>query len=181
MACLENLGKTAKLMGTALMAALVIVFDYALKYSGLKIPFPWLPFLKFDFTGVPIVVSTLLYGVSSGAFTSSIAFLAIFARSSDYVGASMKAIAEFSTIAGFYVSGYLPERYRKGGSIALGLLLRIVAMGLLNLWVMPNVWFIPYEATVSMLPMIGAFNGMQGGISLMLGYAIYAAYKRRMG
>jgi len=178
---LENVGKTAKLMGTALMAALVIVFDYSLKYSGLKIPFPWLPFLKFDFTGVPIAVSTLLYGVSSGAFTSAVAFLAIFARGSDYVGASMKAIAEFTTIAGFWASGYFPERYRKGGSIFLGLLFRIVTMSLLNLWVMPNVWYIPYEATVGMLPMIGVFNGMQGGISLLFGYAIYAAYKRRMG
>ncbi len=38
------------------MAALVIVFDYTLKYSGMKIPFPWYPNLKFDFTGVPIIM-----------------------------------------------------------------------------------------------------------------------------
>jgi len=65
--------KTAKLTGTAILAALVIIFDYSLKFSGLKIPFPWMPFLKFDFTGVPIVVSFLLFGTSSSAITSTIA------------------------------------------------------------------------------------------------------------
>ena len=56
--------RTVVLTGTAIMAALVIVFDYTLKYSGLKIPFPWYPNLKFDFTGVPIVMSLFMYGFS---------------------------------------------------------------------------------------------------------------------
>ena len=77
-----------------MLAALVVVFDYTLKFSGLKIPFPWLPFLKFDFTGVPITLSLLLYGLSSGATTSILACLAILVRSGDLVGATMKAIAE---------------------------------------------------------------------------------------
>jgi len=34
---------TARLTGTAILAALVLVFDYTLKYSGRKIPFPWVP------------------------------------------------------------------------------------------------------------------------------------------
>ena len=31
--------RVTTLTGTSILAALVIVFDYALKYSGLKIPF----------------------------------------------------------------------------------------------------------------------------------------------
>ena len=70
-----------RLTGTATLAAMVIVFDYTLKYSGLKIPFPWMPFLKFDFTGVPIVVALLLYGLPSATTTSLVASLGIIARS----------------------------------------------------------------------------------------------------
>ncbi|MGQ9506844.1 MAG: hypothetical protein ACUVTB_03160 [Candidatus Bathycorpusculaceae bacterium] len=70
---------TTALAGTAILAALVVVFDYTLKYSGLKVPFPWLPILKFDFTGIPIVLSLLLFGLAPGAFTSAIAVLAILA------------------------------------------------------------------------------------------------------
>ena len=61
---------TARLTGTAILAALVLVFDYTLKYSGLKIPFPWFPDLKFDFTGVPIALSLLMYGLPSATTTS---------------------------------------------------------------------------------------------------------------
>lgn len=35
--------RTARLTGTAVLATLVIVFDYTLKFSCLKIPFLWLP------------------------------------------------------------------------------------------------------------------------------------------
>ncbi len=92
-----------------MLAALVVVFDYALKFSGLKIPFPWLPFLKFDFTGVPIALALLLYGLSSGATTSVVASLAILARSGDLVGATMKAIVEFSTVSGIAICLRLPS------------------------------------------------------------------------
>ena len=35
-------------MGTVLLVALTIVIDYAFKFSGLKILFPWMPTLKFE-------------------------------------------------------------------------------------------------------------------------------------
>ena len=69
---MENKNNTAKLTGTAILAALVIVFDYTLKYSGLKIPFPWYPNLKFDFTGVPIVMSLFMYGFPSGSWLGAV-------------------------------------------------------------------------------------------------------------
>ncbi len=92
--------KTRTIAGTALLAALVVVFDYSMKYSGLKMIFPWLPFLKFDFTGIPIVLSFYLFGFISSAFTSAIALFAILARSGDFFSASMKALAELFTVVG---------------------------------------------------------------------------------
>jgi len=78
--------KTVRLTGTAILAALAVVFDYALKFSGLKIPFPWMPFLKFDFTGVPIVTAFLMFDLTSGTITTIVAVLGIIARSGDLVG-----------------------------------------------------------------------------------------------
>jgi hypothetical protein len=48
---------TTTLAGTATLSALVVILDYALKYSNLKIPFSFAFHLKFDFTRIPVVMS----------------------------------------------------------------------------------------------------------------------------
>jgi len=172
---------TRRLTGTAILAALVVVFDYGLKFSGLKIPFPWLPLLKFDFTGVPIALSLLLYGLSSGATTSIVASLAILARSGDLVGATMKAIAEFVTVLGIAAGLHLPRQWRMVVSAATGVALRIAAMSVTNLIVLPVYYGMPYNVVVGLLPMIGVFNAIQGTLSVSLGYLLFRAYMRRVG
>ena len=164
---------TVKLTATAILAALVVMLDYA----GLKIPFPWMPLLKFDITGVPIAIATLLFGVASGGLTSIIAFLSIVVRSGNYVGAYMKAIAEFSTVIGFGTVKYLPDRFKRVGPIVVAIILRILFMTVANMYVMPNVYMIPWEATLSMLPMIGVFNALQGLITTGLGVIIHKRLK----
>ena len=173
-------GRTARLTGTAILATLVVVFDYTLKFSGLKIPFPWLPFLKFDFTGIPIALSLLLYGLSSGATTSVVACLAIVARGSDPVGAVMKAIAEFSTVFGIAIGLHLPGRYRKTASVFVGIALRIVITCALNMVVIPAYYGMPYSVAVGMLPMIAVFNALQGALTVFVGYLLYGAYVQRV-
>lgn len=166
---------------TATMGALVVVFDYGLKFSGLKIPFPWLPFLKFDFSGIPIVLAMLLCGLTSGTTTCAVAFLGILARSGDVIGASMKAVAEFSTILGmapFYTRGQ-DKRWRVMG-MALGITLRILTMSLANLWILPTFYRFPFEAAVALLVPIAAFNAVQGGISIIGGWTLYQAAVWRM-
>lgn len=172
---------TRRLTGTAILAALVVVFDYGLKFSGLKIPFPWLPILKFDFTGIPIALAVLLYGMSAGATTSVIACLAILARSGDLVGAIMKAIAEFSTVLGIALGLRLLSRWRKAVSVIIGVALRVATMGTANLIVLPAYYGMPYNAAVGLLPMIGIFNIIQGAMTVLLGYLLCEAYIRRVG
>ncbi len=173
--------RTVSLVGTAILSALVVVFDYTLKFSGWKIPFPWSTFLKFDLTGIPIVLSMLLYGLRVGGMTSAVAFLAIVVRSSgDFVGASMKALAEFATILGM-----APFVRRIGGiekaiSFILGLVVRIAVMSLANLVVLPAAWGWEFTAAVLFLPLLGVFNAMQGLLSISGGYLIYEAIARRV-
>jgi riboflavin transporter FmnP len=178
--------RTARLTGTAILAAMVIVFDYALKYSGLKIPFPWMPFLKFDFTGIPIVVSLLLYGWPSSAFTSLAGALGIVVRSGDLIGGAMKGVAEFSTVTGMAIGLYIVRRMKLSGytakltSVVFGLILRVAVMSGWNLVILPAYYGVPYSVAVGMLYLLGVFNSMQGGISTLLGYALYEAYTRRV-
>ena len=175
--------RTTTVVGTAVLGALVLVFDYTLKFSGWKIPFPWFPQLKFDFTGIPIVLSLFMYGLPSGATTSSIAFLAILLRSGDPIGASMKAVAEFSTILGMTPFINKTGRIGKSMSIALGLVLRVVTMSLFNLVVLPiyySAYYPTFLAAVLLLPLLGAFNVIAGSISIFGGFSIHEAMVRRI-
>ena len=169
-----------------MLAAMVIVFDYTLKYSGLKIPFPWMPFLKFDFTGVPIVVALLLYGLPSATATSFVASLGIIARGGDLIGGAMKGIAELSTVAGMATGLLLARRagqkgyISKGASLVTGLIFRVIVMSAWNLIALPVYYGIPYSAALGMLPLLGLFNAMQGSISILLGHTLHEAYTRRI-
>lgn len=177
--------KSVRLTGTAILAAMVIMFDYTLKYSGLKIPFPWMPFLKFDFTGVPIIVALLLFGFLPAATTSIVASLGIIARSGDLIGGAMKGIAELSTVAGMAMGLLLARRIgqkgyaSKGLSLVTGLIFRVIIMSIWNLIVLPAYYGIPYSAAVGMLSLLGLFNAMQGSISILFGHALHEAYTRR--
>lgn len=171
------------LAGTAILAALVVVFDYTMKYSRLKIPFPWLPFLKFDFTGIPIVLSLLLFGLVPGASTSAIASVAILARSGQVVSALMKGLAEFSTILGMAVALKMFKRFRVVTSFAIGITLRVLVMICVDL-VLIHAGIIPLpvdypDAPVIVALLLGAFNAVQGTISILAGYSIHEAIKRR--
>jgi len=178
--------RTARLTGTAILAALVIVFDYALKFSGLKIPFPWMPFLKFDFTGVPIVVALLLFGLASAGTTSVVASLGIIARSGDLIGGAMKGMAELSTVVGMAAGLYLTERIsssraiRMAGMLAVGVATRILVMSVWNLLVLPNFYGVPFNTTIGMLSLLALFNAMQGVMTVVLGYTLHEAYVRRV-
>jgi len=177
--------RTAKLMGTSILAALVIVFDYALRYSGLKIPFPWYPDLKFDFTGVPIALSLLMYGPESALVTSGVAGLGIVARSGNLLSASMKSLAELSTVVGLHLGLRATVSRVAGGAwlgaaSAVAIASRVVAMTLVNLYVLPNVYGVPMEATVGLLPLIAAFNVAQGALTVGLGVFLDRAVRRRL-
>ena len=174
--------RASRLTGTALLAALVIVFDYALKFSGLKIPFPWLPMLKFDFTGVPIALSLFMYGLPSALTTSLVAFVGIVARSGDVLSAALKFAAEFSTVLGLalgiMLAGRFSDRAQKGSGLALGIVFRVAAMSVANIFVLPLYGY-PTEVAYGLLPLIAAFNVASGAITVLLGAFLYEAIRKR--
>ena len=178
---------------TAILGALVVIFDYTLKFSGFKIPFPllpfpWLPFLKlkFDFTGIPIVLSLLLIGPESATLTSTIAFLAIFVRSGNGISAFMKALAEFSTILGMFAYLALlkkPASLAKPISFLLGCITRVLIMTVANIVLVVLIYAsVPFDFVLLIigLVVVGIFNTIHGLISTFGGYLIYEALIRRL-
>lgn len=173
----KRYSRTVVIAGTALFGTLAFILDWALKFAGLKIYFPLMPVLKYDLDGVPIMLSLLFFGLPSGAATSSILFLAIAFR--DVVGASMKALAEFSTILGISI---VTRKNRFSWVLAgiLGIITRVVVMGAANLVVYPLYYRSTLEAAILSLPLLTIFNATQGIITISLGYLAYEAIKRRI-
>jgi len=172
--------RAKSLVDIATLSALVVIFDYTLKFSGWKIPFPWFPTLRFDFSGIPIMLSMFLRGVQAGGMTSAVAFFAILVRSADPIGASMKAMAEFATMLGVAPFAMRSERKWKAASVAMGLVLRVVVTSGANLVVLPVVYGWKFPTAVSFLPWLGLFNSVQGSISILGGYLIYEGIAKRM-
>ena len=172
-----------RLTGTALLATLVIVLDYALKFSGFKIPFPWMPTLKFDFTGIPIVLSLLMFGPASALTTSLVALVAILARSGDLIGATSKFAAEFSTAIGLFlglkIGGKLSKRYQFFSGTLSSILFRVVIMSVVNLLLLPF-YGMPASTVYVMLPLIAAFNVAQGAITVLLGAFLHGLVEKRL-
>ncbi len=50
-------------------------------------------------------------------------------------------------------------------------------MSVLNLIVLPNYYGMPLTVIVGLPPMVGVFNAMQGGITVLLGYFIQGKYQ----
>lgn len=181
---MDKQSDTIKLSGTAVIAALVIVFDYTLKYSGLKLPFPWYPNIKFDFTGVPIALCLFLYGFPSSLTASIVAGVGIIFRSGNLISAFMKVVAELSTVTGIHLGrNILKESNQNKMKFIpwfLGLISRVLMMSIANLYVLPNVYHLPLEVTIGLLPLIGIFNLIQGIINIGLGYFLFEAVKLRL-
>jgi len=169
---------TRRITGTAIMAALVILFDYTLRYSGLKIIFPWYPNLKFDFTGIPITLSLLLYGYPSAATTSLVAGLGILARSGNMVSSTMKTLAELLQVTGLSLGKYEKKPLLEG---VIGIACRVVGMTAVNLLILPKAYGLPHRAVISLLPLIALFNTLQGILNIAISTYLYTATKRRLG
>jgi len=174
----KKYSRTVVIAGTALFGTLAFILDWALKLAGLKILFPLLPILRYDLDGIPIVLSLLFFGLPSGATTSSILLLAISFR--DVVGASMKALAEFSTILGMALVIRRKSRFSWALACILGIITRVVAMTAANLAVFPLIYKSTLEAAILLLPLLTLFNATQGIISIAGGYFAYIAIKRRI-
>ena len=176
--------KSVVLAGTALLGAVVFVLDWTFKIAGLKIPFPLLPFLKFDFMGIPILLAYFLFGLPASIITCLVAFLSISFRDPTLVSGFMKFLAEFATIVGVYV--VLRKRKPYGDKLKLfailsGIIVRVALMGIGVVSLLPIVGYYPtHIAVIVLLHLFSLFNIIQGSISVFGGFFLYEAVIRRL-
>lgn len=112
----------------------------AITLTKLTIPYPPLPYLKFDFSEIPVTVALLLMGPVYGFLSSVIYWLILTMRAGDIIGPAMKFAAVASMIVGFWVASAVYRRIvgRKsitsmmGVGFILGSLFRAIVMSVFN-------------------------------------------------
>jgi len=122
----RRLNRSRALTLTAVMAAT------ALLLSLLKIEFPFYPlvYLKFDPAEVPSALAYMLAGPKWGYMCALVHYIGLLASRGDPLGPTMKFLAVVSMLLGMQLA-----RGRQRLSIALGALVRVVAMSVANLLV----------------------------------------------
>ncbi len=173
--------KSMIVAGTAILGAVVAVLEMS---RFLRIPFPLLPFLKFDVVGIPMFLTYLFFGLLPSVATCLISF-AIISFRSPFSG-SMKGLAEFATILGAYIilRGKNENASYKTKAFAMvsGTILRVVVMAFANVLFLP-VFYPKYYTTqtaIVILPLICFFNAIQGVLSVLGGFLVHEAVTRRL-
>jgi riboflavin transporter FmnP len=137
---------SAAIAVTAIFSAMAV----AITLTKLTIPFPPLPYLKIDFSEVPVTVAMLLMGPVYGFLSSVIYWLVLTMRAGDFLGPAMKFAAVSSMIVGFWVASVVYGRVARRKSFAsmmvtgflLGSLFRVVVMSVFNYFVL--LYIAPY-------------------------------------
>jgi len=120
-----------KISCSALMGALAVI----LTLSGIEIPFPPLPYLKFDLAEIPSILTLGIFDLWSALAVATIHFIALSAFRGWILGPSMKYIAVISTILGLYIGLRITRRkFLRGFVIGLFLafLIRCLSMSIAN-------------------------------------------------
>ncbi len=105
-----------------------------------EVPFPILPYLKFDFAEVPVVIAFLLFGPVPGFLAATIHWLFLTVRSG-VLGPAIKFAAVVSMLAGIWLGSKLRLRANRSSAsqfvglgimFTVGLVIRVLLLTLVN-------------------------------------------------
>jgi len=193
--------QTVVIANTSVFTALALI----LTFVNTEIPFPLLPYLKFDLAEVPIMVLLLLMGPVPSLVAEIIGWVALSIARGWVLGPAMKFLAVVPMILGYWIGVVVVGRFFKGkrtgmvfafGSVVGGIS-RILAASLMNivvlLWIAPE--FLRFagsmlralgyvttsnqEVLVWTLLLTGVFNGIHVLVSAIPALAVIrgAAFK----
>ncbi|RLF24082.1 MAG: hypothetical protein DRN15_04085 [Thermoprotei archaeon] len=163
--------------GAAIMGSLAVVLTFA----GLEIPYPPLPYLKFDLAEIPSIVALVMYGLRCSFLVASIHFLTL-ASLKGLLGPFMKFLAVISTIIGFYVGeralGSLAPKALVLLSMLIAMIVRTLVMTVANyvllIWVSPGYLTFAMECLSNVLG-LNIQGEVHGLILVLLFTGIYNA------
>ena len=125
------------------------------------IPFPLYSRISWDLTGIPIMISQLMYGPITAVYTTLIGCSLIFLRGNLY-GGLFKIIAELATVMGYTL--LRRSIYARSFSAMAS---RVLVMTVTNYYLLQLFYGIPESVVLGLLPVIGVFNATQVLINLV--------------
>lgn len=169
---MNNKYTTSTMAKIAMMTAISCVLMLII-----RIPYPPLPFLKYDPADIPIFITAFAFGPVAGIIvTVIVSVLQAFVLGDDgFYGCIMHILATgiFVIVAGNIYSKYKTKKSAIIGLI-LGLLTLVLMMCLANYIVTPIYTGMPRKAVVDMLlPFIVPFNLLKGGINAFITFLLY--------
>lgn len=167
----QPLGERAYL--TATLSALAVMLHL------FKIPYPLMQALKFDLVGVPLLVIGY-YSLWHLLLSLQVTWIGITLISQDIVGATMKTLAEASTIFPIVLllKTAISEKLKPVLGVAFGVSSRVALMCLANYYVLPRWalmvgWVASLEEGIALakltMPYIASFNVILGIIVSVIG------------
>ncbi len=158
--------KTRAIAAASVLGALAALSE-VIPGLPFDIPFPLYPKISWDLTGVPIMISLLVYGPLCSVYTCLIGCSVIFLRG-NLPGGYLKLIAELATLLGFAL---LRKHIVLNSTIAVTL--RVVTMTVANYYLLPLFYGIPESFVMGLLFPVALFNVTQALINIILAYLVY--------
>lgn len=129
-------------------ANIIVFSSLAIILTSLKaeVPFPILPYLKFDFAEIPVMVVLLLFGPIPSLLTAIVHWITLTLTRGDVLGPLLKFLAVTPMILGFWIGVEAYRRFSKrsvydttralGLGLVLGVILRVLVTTLANIVVL---------------------------------------------
>ena len=137
------------------------------------IPFPLMPKISWDLTGIPMMTSLFFYGPVAAVYTSLVGVSIIFLRG-NIAGGVFKLVAELATLLAY-------AAIRRGviasSIVAVGS--RVVAMTIVNYYLLQFFYGMPEPVVVGLLVPIALFNATQALINIVPAYLIHKRFKKK--
>ncbi len=147
--------RNAKLALAAMFSAMAVVITL----TNITIPFPILPYLKIDFTEIPVIISFYMLGPIYGLITSTIYWIILTIRAGDFLGPAMKYAAVVSMILGYWLTERIIRGKRRITKLIIGtlaaVLVRIFVTSIINYWVILFVAPFYYDFIIGLLSRTG--------------------------
>lgn len=134
-----NRNKTGMDTRSIALSAIFSALAVMLTMINITIPFPLLPYLKFDFSEIPVTMSFFLIGPHYALLSTAIYWMVLTIRAGDILGPAMKGAAVTSMIIGLWIASKVTKGNKTKGvkslitsGLVLGGLLRVVVLSLFN-------------------------------------------------
>jgi len=160
----DNVVKTRSASIAIAMTAIFSAMAVVVTLTNLTIPFPPLPYLKIDFSEVPVTVALMLMGPFYGSLSAVIYWIVLTMRAGDILGPAMKFAAVISMLVGFWLASVILERMKSRNKnlvsvMVMGFLfgsaLRVIVMSFFNYVVL--LYIAPYYIDF-IGPLLGAIG-----------------------